>query len=229
MASQCRFSPMTRTAVRGRWKRMTENSNNLNNKSDIINLRRSQLVKAAYKVVSKKGFYNFTIRDIAREAKLSTGLVHYYFKNKQDLLVNLLKEVNDNLKRYLNSGLSGSTDPVEKLEIFIRQAFNLVNVEKDYFSIIFDFWTQINRSERMRRANIKLFQSYRDECSSILQEGIEKGVYVEMDVSYTTTIIISVIQGLIIQYVIDNNAFNYEEYTGKAIRHIKTLVLKKNQ
>ncbi len=42
-----------------------------------------QLTAAAYRVVSRKGYYNFTIKDIAREAGLSTGLVHYYFKDKQ--------------------------------------------------------------------------------------------------------------------------------------------------
>ncbi len=62
--------------------------------NDISKMRRSQLTKAAYKVVGRKGYYNFTIRDIAREAGLSAGLVHYYFKDKQDLLLNLLKEMN---------------------------------------------------------------------------------------------------------------------------------------
>ena len=31
--------------------------------NDIGRLRRSQLTKAAYKVVSRKGYYNFTIKD----------------------------------------------------------------------------------------------------------------------------------------------------------------------
>jgi len=66
-------------------------------KSELINFRRSQLTQAAYKVVGEKGYNDFTIRDIAREAGLSTGLIHYYFKNKEDLLFKLLKEMNANL------------------------------------------------------------------------------------------------------------------------------------
>ena len=70
-------------------------------KSDLINLRRSQLTKAAYKVVGQKGYYDFTIKDIAREAGLSTGLVHYYFKNKEDLLLTLLSAAFPGILGYL--------------------------------------------------------------------------------------------------------------------------------
>ena len=202
---------------------------NEKSKSDIINLRRSQLTKAAYQVVSRKGYYNFTIKDIAKEAGLSTGLVHYYFKDKQDLLFNLLKEMNSNLKIYLNKSISQSDSPVEKLVIFIRQAFDLVVNEKDYSYVLFDFWTQINRNEKMKKANIKLFQSYRDECSKILREGIDKGIFWDLDVSYYTAIIISLIQGMVIQCVIDKDAFDYIDYSGRIIEQIKSFVMKKNE
>jgi AcrR family transcriptional regulator len=197
------------------------------NKSNIIILRRSQLTRAAYNVVGQKGYYEFTIRDIAREAGLSTGLVHYYFKNKKDLLLNLLKEINKNMLVILNRNISKANDPREKLNIFMTQAFDLVKNEKDYFYIVIDFWTQVNKSERMKLANSKLFKSYRDEIAKILQEGITKGFFTKMDVDYTAAVIISIIQGLIIQYVIDTNAFNYDDYTKKVIKHINDLVTKK--
>lgn len=200
---------------------------NERSKSDIINLRRAQLTRAAYKVVGQKGYYDFTIRDIAREAGLSTGLVHYYFKNKEDLLLNLLKEINRNMLIILNKAIVTSDDPKEKLNIFMNQAFNLVKDEKDYFYIVIDFWTQVNKNDRMKRANTKLFKSYRDEISKILKEGIEKGVFMKMDVDYTSAVIISIIQGMIIQFVIDTNAFNYEEYTKKVMKHVNDLVAKK--
>jgi TetR/AcrR family fatty acid metabolism transcriptional regulator len=198
---------------------MTERS-----KSDIINLRRNQLTKAAYKVVGQKGYYDFTIRDIAQEAGMSTGLIHYYFKNKEELLLHLLKEINKNMLGSLNRSISKAQDPREKLNIFMQQAFDLITNEKDYFYIVLDFWTQVNKNERMKRANVNLFKSYRDEVASILKEGVTKGIFVEMDVVYTSAVIISMIQGLLIQYVIDNKAFSYEDYTRKLMVQINDSV-----
>lgn len=197
---------------------------NERSKNDIINLRRAQLTRAAYKVVGQKGYYDFTIRDIAREAGLSTGLVHYYFKNKEDLLLNLLKEINRNMTVILNKAIGKSDDPYEKLNIFMHQAFNVVKDQKDYFYIVIDFWTQVNKNERMKRANTKLFKSYRDEVYKILAEGIEKGVFKKLDIDFTSAVIISIIQGMIIQYVIDTNAFDYDDYAKKVMMYINDLV-----
>ena len=199
---------------------------NEQNKSDLINRRRSQLTRAAYKVVGQKGYYDFTIRDIAREAGLSTGLVHYYFKNREDLLLNLLKDMNTNLRYYLNKELTVLSDPRDKLLTFCDQAFDLVDREKAYFYVLIDFWAQINHNKRIRQANIKLFQSYRDEIAAILKEGAAKGVFLVVDVKLTSVIIISLIQGTIIQHVIDNGAFDYREYTGRIKEQILSIVTK---
>jgi len=85
----------------------------------------------------------------------------------------------------------------------------------------------VNKNDRMKRANTKLFKSYRDEISKILREGIEKGVFMKMDVDYTSAVIISIIQGMIIQFVIDTNAFDYEDYAKKVMKHVNDLVAKK--
>ncbi|MCK9364072.1 MAG: TetR/AcrR family transcriptional regulator [Syntrophales bacterium] len=196
------------------------------NKSDLLNLRRAQLTKAAYKVVGEKGYSDFTIRDIAEEAGLSTGLVHYYFKNKADLLFKLLKEMNAKLSNNLQRALSALTEPQDKLLAFCDEAFDLVDKEKAYFYVLIDFWGQMNHDSRIRQANIKLYQSYRDEIAAILEEGAAKGIFMSLDVKVTSVIIISLIQGTIIQYVIDNEAFAYRELREKIKEQILSIVIK---
>ncbi len=196
-------------------------------RSDIFDIRRAQLTSATYNVVSKKGYYNFTIKDIAQEAGMSTGLIHYYFKNKQNLLLNLLREINRNIHISLQQDLLQLSDPVDKLSAFIERACNLVMQEKNYFYVLLDFWTQLNHNERMRTAIQKLYKSYRDVCSEILNEGIAQGKFHNIDVNYTATMIVSMVQGLIIQYVIDPNAFDYVHYAQKIKSQIIETILKK--
>jgi AcrR family transcriptional regulator len=199
---------------------------NEQNKNNLLNLRRAQLTKAAYKVVAQKGYNDFTIKDIAEEAGLSTGLVHYYFKNKEELLFTLLKEMNSNLRYNLKKALTELTEPKDKMMAFCDEAFELVDKEKAYFHVLIDFWARINHDARIRQANVKLFQSYRDEISSIIEEGIAKGVFAAIDVKSTSVIIISLIQGTIIQYVIDNGAFDYRDLKEKIKEQILSIVIK---
>lgn len=54
--------------------------------------RRREFIKAAEKIFAQKGFEQTTIRDIATEAKASTGLLFSYFKNKESLVMEIVQE-----------------------------------------------------------------------------------------------------------------------------------------
>ena len=51
--------------------------------------RRQQIIVAAKRVFSDKGFNKATMEDIAKEAELSPGTLYLYFKNKEDLYASL--------------------------------------------------------------------------------------------------------------------------------------------
>jgi hypothetical protein len=92
--------------------------------------------------------------------------------------------------------------------------------------VLIDFWARINHDTRIRQANVKLFQSYRDEIVAIIKEGMAKGVFMVVDVKLASVIIISLIQGTILQYVIDNEAFDYREIKMNIKEQILSIVIK---
>ena len=51
---------------------------------------RERLLEAAFRALSRKGYENTTVKDIAEEAGVAQGLVHYYFKSKQALVLAVL-------------------------------------------------------------------------------------------------------------------------------------------
>src|SRR5687767_11864762 len=48
---------------------------------------RARIVAAAKEILSRDGYEKASIREIAAEADVARGLVHYYFATKEDLLV----------------------------------------------------------------------------------------------------------------------------------------------
>ncbi|MCX8125123.1 MAG: TetR/AcrR family transcriptional regulator [Spirochaetes bacterium] len=52
--------------------------------------RREEIAQALYRCLLKKPFVKTTIKDIAKEAGLNHGMLHYYFKNKEDILLYFL-------------------------------------------------------------------------------------------------------------------------------------------
>jgi AcrR family transcriptional regulator len=44
------------------------------------------IIRAAYGIMGRKGFVNVSLADIAQEAGISKALLHYYFKDKEELV-----------------------------------------------------------------------------------------------------------------------------------------------
>jgi AcrR family transcriptional regulator len=52
---------------------------------DITDIRRREIIDAAYKVFAAKGYHNAGMADIAAELQVGHGTLYRYFKNKLDL------------------------------------------------------------------------------------------------------------------------------------------------
>jgi AcrR family transcriptional regulator len=59
--------------------------------------RRAQLLTLARKAFSDRSYDDVSIDDLAREAKISKGLLYHYFPTKRDLYVAGLREIADEL------------------------------------------------------------------------------------------------------------------------------------
>ena len=53
---------------------------------------RAQIINAAHRILAEQGYDATTIKAIAQAAGVAPGLVHYYFANKEALLIAVLKE-----------------------------------------------------------------------------------------------------------------------------------------
>lgn len=191
----------------------------------IASYRKRQITRAAYEIIAEKGYYNFTMMDIAKRAGVSSGLIHHYFKDKENMLVTLLREMQQNVRSSLERALERVADPKEKLGIFIDQGLGLVENEKEYIYVTFDFLTQIKFNERMQRILSKLYRGYRETLTQILREGKEKGIFKDVDEHYISTIFSSIMLGFEQQYIVDNTAFFYREYADRVKTFIFDMVL----
>ncbi len=55
-------------------------------KKELEAQRRGQILSVALRLFYDKGYKNTSMTDIAKEAKISKGLIYHYFKNKAELL-----------------------------------------------------------------------------------------------------------------------------------------------
>ncbi len=77
--------------------------------------RRGQLIEAAEDLFHKKGYQQTSIDEIAKKAGLTKGAVYHHFKNKEDILLGLLKNMIDKYIRGLEEITQNNLSPADFL------------------------------------------------------------------------------------------------------------------
>jgi TetR/AcrR family transcriptional repressor of bet genes len=116
-------------------------------------LRREQIVRAAYHLASRGGLRAVTIRDVARRAEMSTGLVAFHFRSKERVLLALLDHVlATTITLRLGPELDAIPDPLERLIALLRQEMGRLTSDPVHNRLFFEFWNEgmWHRAVRLR-------------------------------------------------------------------------------
>ena len=183
------------------------------NKPDIASERKNQIVRATVDCMTKYGYDNFSMQDVAKTAKVSKGIIHYYFLNKDDLMMSVLEKVAADIEQTLQQDMAAIDDPIKKLKVFIEGCFDIVKNTREYYQVNMDFWTQINQKECVRNVISKHYDNFRKTCGDVLKQGIEKKIFKDRDISEYSSFIIAIIDGISLQWLFDNKVFDYDKVT----------------
>jgi AcrR family transcriptional regulator len=145
--------------------------------------RRQQIMVAAKRVFSEKGFNKATMEDIAQEAELSPGTLYLYFKNKEELYASLsLRILQYLLIRVEHVNDEKDSGPLEKLDALTEAMYDVY--EFDPLIIINMFHLQ--SSETLKNLSPELMADIKElsrkslsAISKIFQEGVEEGLFID--------------------------------------------------
>lgn len=110
----------------------------------------NKILLAALDVLSKKGYENTTINDIADTAKISRGLLHYYFKDKEDLVAQALGFGFGPMWEASIGNLTSARSPQELVENMISVLKKNVKENPDFSALLFEMWVSGRRSTKIR-------------------------------------------------------------------------------
>ena len=164
--------------------------------------RRQQIIVAAKRVFSEKGFNKATMEDIASEAELSPGTLYLYFKNKEELYASLSLRI----LQYLNIRVQHvndekNMDPEKKMIALQEAMFDVYNFDPLTIINLFhlqssetlknlspEFLTEINALSRKSIGGV----------ANIIDEGIKKGLFIEKHPNALADIFWSLFSGVIL-------------------------------
>lgn len=105
--------------------------------------RRTAILAAASTVFAAKGFHASTIKDVARAARVSYGLVYRYFDSKDALLHALMDDRTRDLREHIDAAVAeriaagGPLDEAEVLRVSVRSTFRFFEANRDVARLLF--------------------------------------------------------------------------------------------
>jgi AcrR family transcriptional regulator len=173
--------------------------------------RISQIINASVKVLAAKGYDNATIADISDAAGISRGLPHYYFKDKEDLVIKALETSTSEMIRSSVSRLHG-----ESIEEVVE---NIVEIHKrnleehpTFYAFLFEMWSAGRRSKKIG----SIFRQSQDEVVATFIKELEGSLKIASEltpeqIEALSRLIIALTDGTAFQLIIRPEKLSYED------------------
>lgn len=186
--------------------------------------RREQILEAACVIIAKRGLGDLRVAEVATEAGVSSGTVHYYFDTKKDL-VNAAFEYNfaNSLER--RRWMRESTgDPLNLLREIIDSYLPNRGKSLRAWRVWAELWAEGMRDPALRQVNETLYGQWRDLVTETIAAAQRDGSVREGDPEQLANMLIGMVDGLAMQVLLHAKAMPKAEMRGICANFIDQLL-----
>lgn len=186
--------------------------------------RKAQVLAAARACIVALGYERVTMRDIAETAGVSTGMVVFYFRDKESVLeAALLGKIQDTGIAF-RAALEGARSARERLERLVGASLPASDEVRDEWRLWLTFWGEAARNARLRAVSERQHQRWTRFLGRIVRDGIVAGEFAPVDADATATQIAALIDGLAVQATLGNPALSADRMRGLCLDALRRLL-----
>ncbi len=165
-------------------------------------MRRQQIMVAAKRVFTQRGYEKSTMEDIAREAELSPGTIYLYFKSKDELYASLCLRV----LRFINVKVDHVvSDTAMDYEAKQKALLGAIQEVYDYDPLILNNMFHLQSSDTLKSLSPELMNEINELSRNALQamagmfaQGIEKDLVIDRHPMALADIVWAMFSGLVL-------------------------------
>jgi AcrR family transcriptional regulator len=160
---------------------------------------KEEILGAAIRLFTRKGYVNTSMDDIAEAVGLTKGGLYHYVGKKEDLLTDIHDEFFDAFFARMSAAVESAANPQNKLRNWVRAHATIM---RDYQGHIKVFFTEI---DQLPEDTLKRMVERRDRVQGMLTEilaaGVEKGeIRGDVNPQITSFLILGMINWLYVWY-----------------------------
>ena len=171
--------------------------------------RRIEILETTCQVVIERGFAATRVSDVANKLGVSTGLIHYHFESKDQLLAAAFQHAaSADLARVL-AEIASAESPLDKLDKVFR-LYSPAEAESGWMLWI-DGWGEALRSPELKRISQDLDLHWKEALESVILEGVAKGSFTCADPPGAAWRLAALLDGLGVQVTVHEGVISRDE------------------
>lgn len=162
-------------------------------------LRKTEILEAAKKLFSQKGFLLTTLDEIAVAAEFGKGTIYNYFTSKDEIYIEIINEVIDNHLRIIKESDSSTKNPIEFIELYAKEIFRYCLSNSEGFKLYIREIVN-HRTDTCITKN-ELFEVESKEREDILTVNFKKAIKQKLIVNYNPDKLRAIFDHMIFSYI----------------------------
>ncbi len=159
-----------------------------------------RILSAVRSILAQKGYAGTTINLVAAEAGVSRGLLHYYFKNKEEMLATVIQDNMQLSVQLVSNLLEKSTSAADFANRLVAALQRVLQNDPDFFHLFFEGWAVARQSPLVRETLGALYGKFRLAMSDGLKKAQENNmIHPTLPIASTATFLTGLVDGLGLQ------------------------------
>ncbi len=162
-------------------------------------VRRQELVEAAWRVINRVGIDATTIREIAAESGHSTGSLAHYFRSKDDILRSALERADNDIRERLEQ-MPRQAHVITRLRHALAQALPCDDRRAFELTLDVNFWARALNQPSLRALQHRDHDVWRDVVMALIEEAqAARAIDRSHPAADVTDVIVAFVDGLGLQ------------------------------
>jgi len=140
-------------------------------------LHREEILEAALRLFSDKGFHNVSMQDIANESEFGVGTLYNFFEGKEQLFLELMKAGIKKIGQLLIPILDSNQQEQKKLSEFIRVHVDMIEGNVEFIKLYISQYGMSTSANPMLKDISNLKTTVAAKLESLIKAGIQKQIF----------------------------------------------------
>ncbi|HQF41442.1 MAG TPA: TetR/AcrR family transcriptional regulator [Ignavibacteriaceae bacterium] len=185
--------------------------------------RQEMIIDEAIKIIHSGGFEALSIREIAKQVKISEPAIYRHFLNKEDIILGVLNRMLE-FDILLNKNIADAKSAKQKIRQFVLYHFEFLEKNPEMTSVLFSE-EMYNQSDILRKKLIFIIQKRKQLLKTILDDAKNSGELVDVDNNELLSIILGTIRIMVMEWRLSNFSFKLTDRGKNMLKILDKLIL----